>query len=100
MVKKKRHKNFNINLIFLIIIIIALTGIITNPKLSLNSATAGINTWFNIILPSLLPFFIISEILIGLGFIDFIGKLLEPLMKPLFNMPGEGVFIIWLPCRY
>ncbi|HAE92315.1 MAG TPA: sporulation integral membrane protein YlbJ, partial [Tissierella sp.] len=84
MIKKKKNKKFNMNLIFLLIIIMALTGIIANPKLSLNSAIAGINTWFNIILPSLLPFFIISEILIGLGFVDFIGKLLEPLMKPLF----------------
>ncbi|WP_333657401.1 nucleoside recognition domain-containing protein, partial [Tissierella praeacuta] len=92
MIKKKKNKKFNMNLIFLLIIIMALTGIIANPKLSLNSAIAGINTWFNIILPSLLPFFIISEILIGLGFVDFIGKLLEPLMKPLFNIPGEGAF--------
>ncbi len=92
MIKKKKNKKFNMNLIFLVIIIMALTGIIANPKLSLNSAIAGINTWFNIILPSLLPFFIISEILIGLGFVDFIGKLLEPLMKPLFNIPGEGAF--------
>ncbi|EOD00888.1 sporulation integral membrane protein YlbJ [Caldisalinibacter kiritimatiensis] len=43
-------------------------------------------------LPSLLPFFILSEILIGLGIVDFIGTLLQPLMKPIFNVPGEGAF--------
>ena len=37
---------------------------------------------------------IISEILIRLGFVDFIGKLLGPLMGPLFNLPGEGAFPI------
>lgn len=89
---KIRHKKNYSAMLFLFVIVIALIGIITNPKLSLNSATSGIAIWFNIILPSLLPFFIISEILIGLGFVDFIGKLLQPLMRPLFKVPGEGAF--------
>ncbi|WP_353093907.1 sporulation integral membrane protein YlbJ [Tissierella praeacuta] len=88
----KRYRKFNSKTLFLIVIIIVLVGIIANPKLSLKSAASGITIWFNIVLPSLLPFFIISEILIGLGFVDFVGKLLQPLMKPLFNMPGESAF--------
>ncbi|OZV12869.1 sporulation integral membrane protein YlbJ [Tissierella sp. P1] len=92
MKNKNGHKTFNFTLFFLLIVIIVLIGIITNPKLSLSSAASGIAVWFNIILPSLLPFFIISEILIGLGFVDFIGKLLQPLMRPIFNVPGEGAF--------
>ena len=79
-------------LIFLLIIIILLIGVILNPTLSLQGAKDGILIWINILLPSLLPFFIISEMLIGLGFVDFIGKLLKPLMKPIFNVPGEGAF--------
>lgn len=78
--------------IFLFFIIIILIGIISNPKISLSSATVGLSLWFNIVLPSLLPFFIISELLIGIGFVDFIGKLLHPLMRPIFNVPGEGAF--------
>lgn len=87
-----RNKKFLSKSLFLLVIITALIGIILNPKLTLSSATSGTAVWFNIVLPSLLPFFIISEILIGLGFVDFIGKLLHPLMKPLFNVPGEGAF--------
>ncbi len=89
---KKNHKKINFSLVFLLIMITILIGIINNPRLSLKSAASGVAIWFNIILPSLLPFFIISEILIELGFVDFIGKLLLPLMKPLFNVPGEGAF--------
>lgn len=92
MIEKKSLKYSLSKTIFLMTIIIVLIGIISNPSLSLNSAAQGVSTWFNILLPSLLPFFIISEILIGLGFVDFIGKLLGPLMKPLFNVSGEGAF--------
>ena len=88
--KAEDNKDF-LKLFFLFIIITILIKVVLNPALSLNSAKDGILIWLNILLPSLLPFFIISEILIGFGFVDFIGKLLKPLMKPLFNVPGEGL---------
>ena len=85
-------KNSLINIILIIILICTLIGIVKNPKLALDSAYDGLLTWFNIVIPSLLPFFIISELLIGVGFVDFIGQLLEPLMKPIFNVSGVGAF--------
>lgn len=91
---KSYHRNSIPKILFLFFIIVSLIGIITNPSLSLSSASSGLSIWFNIVIPSLLPFLIISEILIGLGFVDFIGKLLSPLMGPLFNLPGEGAFPI------
>ncbi|MGQ0438264.1 nucleoside recognition domain-containing protein, partial [Bacillus sp. B-TM1] len=35
--------------------------------------------------PSLLPFFIIAELLISIGVVKFIGVILEPLMRPLLR---------------
>lgn len=49
--------------------------------------------WWKIVFPSLLPFFIVSEMLIGFGVVKFIGVLLEPLMRPLFRVPGVGGFV-------
>lgn len=49
--------------------------------------------WWEIVFPSLLPFFIISEMLIGFGVVKFIGVLLEPFMRPLFKVPGVGGFV-------
>lgn len=49
--------------------------------------------WWEIVFPSLLPFFILSEMMIGLGVVSFIGVLLEPLMRPLFKVPGAGGFV-------
>lgn len=49
--------------------------------------------WWEIVFPSLLPFFIVSELLIGFGVVKFIGVLLEPIMRPVFRVPGVGGFI-------
>jgi sporulation integral membrane protein YlbJ len=62
------------------------------PKEAFDSAIVGLNLWWNIVFPSLLPFFILSEILMGVGVVHFIGVLLEPLMRPVFNVPGVGAF--------
>lgn len=64
------------------------------PKESFDSAIMGLNLWWNVVFPALLPFFILSEILMGLGVVHFIGILLEPLMRPLFNVPGVGAFAL------
>lgn len=53
----------------------------------------GLTMWWEIVFPSLLPFFIVSEMLIGFGVVKFIGVLLEPLMRPLFRVPGVGGFV-------
>jgi len=59
---------------------------------AVKSAGSGLNLWFNVVFPSLFPFFVASEILYRTGFIKAIGILLEPIMRPLFNVPGCGSF--------
>ena len=66
--------------------------IIIFPEYSYNSSLEGLNLWFNIVCPALLPFFICIEILIGLGVVSFLGAVFAPLMGFLFNVPGEGAF--------
>ncbi|HEY2420010.1 MAG TPA: sporulation integral membrane protein YlbJ [Neobacillus sp.] len=74
------------------ITILALS-LIAYPQESLEASIRGLNMWWEIVFPSLLPFFIVSEMLIGFGVVAFIGVLLEPLMKPLFKVPGVGGFV-------
>ncbi|MDQ0215221.1 sporulation integral membrane protein YlbJ [Oikeobacillus pervagus] len=68
-------------------------SLISFPKESMDASIRGLNMWWEIVFPSLLPFFIISEMLIGFGVVKFIGVLLEPLMRPLFRVPGIGGFV-------
>jgi len=52
----------------------------------------GLNIWWEVVFPSLLPFFITAELLIAFGVVRFVGVLFEPIMRPLFNVPGAGSF--------
>lgn len=63
------------------------------PKEALEASTRGLEMWWTVVFPSLLPFFIVSELLIGFGVVSFLGVLLEPLMRPLFRVPGIGGFV-------
>ncbi len=54
----------------------------------------GLRLFFDVVLPSLLPFFIVSDLLLAYGVVHFLGELFEPLMRPLFNVPGAGSFVL------
>lgn len=62
------------------------------PKEAFSAALGGLNLCLNVVYPALLPFFICVEILIGLGIVSLFGSIFKPLMKPVFNVPGEGSF--------
>jgi len=62
------------------------------PDQSLEASIRGLKMWWEVVFPSLLPFFITAELLIGFGIVQFIGALFEPIMRPLFNVPGVGSF--------
>ncbi|HHV93140.1 MAG TPA: sporulation integral membrane protein YlbJ [Firmicutes bacterium] len=69
-------------------------AILRHPEAAFSASLEGLKIWFDIVLPALLPFFAMSEILMGLGVVHFIGVLLEPLMRPLFRIPGVGAFAV------
>ncbi|WP_085524091.1 sporulation integral membrane protein YlbJ [Tuberibacillus sp. Marseille-P3662] len=75
------------------IAIILAAAIVAFPKTSVDASVSGLKVWWNVVFPSLLPFFILSELLIGFGVVTFIGVLLEPIMRPIFKVPGIGGFV-------
>ncbi|MFZ5966334.1 MAG: sporulation integral membrane protein YlbJ [Bacillota bacterium] len=85
----------NVAYLFTVSIVIGLIiCIISYPRESVEAARVGLSTWLQDVLPALLPFFIGAELLIRLGIVRFIGILLEPVIRPIFNVPGEGSFIL------
>ncbi|MHB8124219.1 MAG: sporulation integral membrane protein YlbJ [Desulfitobacteriaceae bacterium] len=78
----------------LIPLVLLAMGMFLYPQEVLSSATAGLTLWWRFVLPALLPFFILSELLIGQGFVHFLGVILEPLMRPLFHLPGRASFVV------
>src|SRR5690625_7967020 len=64
-----------------------LTGLlIIFPKEARGASKNGLDIWWKIVFPSLLPFFIMSELLIRLGTMSIIGLIFESLMRPLCRL--------------
>lgn len=82
------------NLFFLIIILILAVFMIINPDETVQASSDGIKLWSLVVVPALLPFFIVAELLFSLGFVYFLGIVLEPIMQPLFRLPGSSSLVI------
>jgi sporulation integral membrane protein YlbJ len=65
-------------------------------KSSVTAAAKGLKLWLEIVFPSLFPFFVVSNVLTKTGFVKSVGILLEPIMRPLFNVPGCASFALAL----
>jgi sporulation integral membrane protein YlbJ len=82
-------------LMLISVLAVALTvTMVAYPDLAFASAVKGLKVWWDVVFPALLPFFIAGQILMGLGVVSFMGVLMEPFMRPLFNVPGVGAFVV------
>ncbi|MEN6389224.1 MAG: nucleoside recognition domain-containing protein [Syntrophomonas sp.] len=74
--------------LFLLLVLILTLFMLINPRETIDATITGIKLWASVLLPALLPFFISAELMISSGLAVFIGILLEPVMRPLFRLPG------------
>jgi len=81
-------KSFSIAF-FLLTLVIAIA---INPKESFDAALNGINMCINVVFPSLFPFLVVTYLFIHIGMVHILGVVLEPIMRPIFNVPGSGSF--------
>ena len=63
-------------------------------KTNLTATKSGLELWATSVLPSLLPFFIAVELLKYTDIIKIWGKLFNPIMRPVFNVPGAASFAL------
>jgi len=81
-------------MLFLIIILILAIFMAINPQQTVQAAASGFQLWYQILVPALLPFFIVADLLVSLHFVNLIGALLEPIMRPVFRLPGCSALVI------
>ena len=63
------------------------------PEDCLSSAKNGLDIWFSIVVPSLLPFMVASFILLETGIVRLIAHILSPVTRLLFAAPGESAYV-------
>lgn len=65
--------------IILAIVVIALTlALVVYPEQGFNAGVHGMKIFWDVVFPSLLPFFILSEVMLGLGVVHALGSFLNP----------------------
>ncbi len=61
---------------------------------NLPAVKSGLTLWATSVVPSLFPFFVSTELLMHTRIIYILGNILNNYMKPLFNIRGEGAFVL------
>ncbi len=64
------------------------TGLLAFPSEMVEAAKSGVNLCFNVLIPSLFPFFVLASLTVELGLAERLGRLVGPVMRPLFNVGG------------
>ncbi|MDR1692332.1 MAG: sporulation protein [Oscillospiraceae bacterium] len=75
---------------------LAAAGLLIAPKTTSEAAREGLYICIDVLIPSLFPFFVLSTMTIELGLAHRIGKVLEPLMRPLFRVGGASAAAVAL----
>jgi len=67
----------------------AVAALVMFPNESIGAARDGLTLCVNVIIPSLFPFFVLSTLVVETGVTRHLGRLFEPIMRPLFNVGGN-----------
>lgn len=60
------------------------------PQAGAQAARDSLALCGQVVLPALFPFFVLSNLAVGLGLGQWLGRRLEPVMSPLFHVGGAG----------
>jgi len=70
-------------------LLVATAALVAAPQEAITGAKHGLTLCFNVIVPSLFPFFVLSSLVVDLGLAASLGRALEGLMRPLFRVGGS-----------
>ena len=62
------------------------------PQVVSASAKEGLLLWFQVVLPALLPFLILSSVILGLGIDSSISRLAAPVLTRVFGISRAGCY--------
>ncbi|MBP2001170.1 sporulation integral membrane protein YlbJ [Paenibacillus shirakamiensis] len=68
--------------------------VVQNPGAAFEAALQGLTLWWRIVFPGLLPFLMLSQMLIAYGFVHALGQMLNPFFRKLLGIPGSAAWLI------
>lgn len=80
--------------ILTVFFLLFITLILTHSDLSLSLALTGLHLWFEKMIPTLLPFMILSGIMVRMNLTENFSVLLSPLLRPVFGISQNGIYCI------
>ena len=89
-------KNKILDLIIIISFVILLFSVLLNKDLVFNTITYSLNIWVNILIPTMFPFFVISDILISYNITNYIPKFITNFFSFIFNTSKTCTTIFFL----
>jgi len=76
------------NALSVLVVAVCVIGLVLFPAQAIESARESVSLCFNVILPSLFPFFVLALMSVELGVANYAGRLMQGVMRPLFNVGG------------
>ncbi|WP_187820309.1 nucleoside recognition domain-containing protein [Pasteuria penetrans] len=70
--------------------------LLSHPEPAIQGSLHGMRLWWQVIMPSLLPFIVVAEILFHSGIIENLGRWVTPIFRPLLGIPGSGSLVLLL----
>jgi len=68
--------------------LVVTAALVAAPGEAIAGAREGLALCGNVIVPSLFPFFVLASLVVDLGLASYLGRLFEPVMRPLFRVSG------------
>ena len=80
---------------FILVILFALFYILKYPAITVKAATSGLVLWFERVIPSLLPFAILSYIIIVSDILPILTGKIMPILRIFYPVSETGAFVLF-----
>ena len=81
---------------FAVLLLLLFVLLLSNASAAADAARNALSLCFEMVLPSLFPFFVFSSLFISIGGAEALRRPLSPLMQPLFGVGGAGASALLL----
>ena len=86
----------NLKLWLSFFIFLTVIGLALNPEIYIQATFEGLLVWATVVLPALLPFFMLTTMLTKLGVVNNFCQIFNPLTKFLFKAPAISSYIFFM----